>query len=105
MSILYILCGSPDQHHAIAQVLQQQKLSRTEVVSKPLAPKPSGPISAPQTPPNRESYRETEEVPHIGSPLSAEGARWLKEHDPSIASACNSVKGASLSFACQLCPA
>ena len=97
--------GVPTSIMPLRRYLQQQKLPRTEVVSKPLAPKPSGPISAPPTPPNRESYRETEEVPHIGSPLSAEGARWLKEHDPSIASACNSVKGASLPYACQMFPA
>lgn len=82
--------------HVNAQALQHQKLPRTEVVSKPSALKPSAPISAPPTPPNREAYRDKEEEPHIGSPLSVEGTKWLKQHDPSIASACNSNKGASL---------
>ena len=71
----------------------QQKLPRTEVVTKPLTSKPSSIMLAPPTPPNRESYRDEEKIPHIGSPLSAEGARWLKQHDPSIISACNSARG------------
>ena len=62
-------------------------------MTKPLTPEPSALILAPPTPPNRESYQDEEEIPHIGSPLSPEGARWLKQHDPSIISACNSAKG------------
>ena len=91
--------------HVDAQALEQQKLPRTEAVSMPLVPKPSVPISAPPTPPNRETYRKQEEEPHIGSPLSAEGAKWLKQHDPSIASACVSVKGASSIFRFLTCSA
>lgn len=91
--------------HADAQAFEQQKLPRTEVVSKPLASNPSASISAPPTPPNRETYREQEEVPHIGSPLSAEGAKWLKQHDPSIAAACISVKGDSSAFRFPMCSA
>ena len=75
------------------QALQQSAPS-TKVVTQALGSRPYPRVASPPTPPNRDSHSgEAQQEPYIASPLSEEAAKWLKKNDPTIMSACESIKG------------